>query len=142
MDDIRKKLNLKHEHLLIVQLPPELEAVFGEQHGWTKYESMPKVRPDAVLAFAKNKEELQALLPEVMGQVEAKTIVWFAYPKKSSRRYKSDISRDVGWEGLIPFDYDPVRQIALSEDWSALRFRPLAEIPNRTERMIRPAGDE
>jgi hypothetical protein len=50
-------------------------------------------------------------------------VLWFAYPKKSSKRYKSDISRDEGWAPLGELGFEGVRQVAIDEDWSALRFR-------------------
>lgn len=123
MGSLRKKLNLKQQQLVIVKLPSELEPVFRREGDWTKYDEMPEGQAEAVLAFAKTQEELQTLIPEVMAQVTPDTILWFAYPKKNSKRYDSDISRDKGWERLEKFHYKPLRQIALDEDWSALRFR-------------------
>lgn len=50
-------------------------------------------------------------------------IVWFAYPKKTSRKYKSDIDRDHGWQALGDLGFEGVRMVAIDEDWSAVRFR-------------------
>ena len=50
-------------------------------------------------------------------------ILWFAYPKASSRRYACDFNRDSGWDVLRGLGFDSVRQVAIDEDWSALRFR-------------------
>jgi hypothetical protein len=50
-------------------------------------------------------------------------IVWFAYPKGTSKRYTCDFNRDTGWDVLGRLGFEPVRQVALDEDWSALRFR-------------------
>ncbi|MBI1317106.1 hypothetical protein GC167_09670 [bacterium] len=56
-------------------------------------------------------------------------LLWMAYPKKSSRRYTSSVYRDAGWEALGAAGWEPVSQVALDEDWSALRFRRIAFIP-------------
>ena len=53
---------------------------------------------------------------------------------------RSGITRDVGWGARMAYDVGPVSQVALDEDWSALRFRPFTQIraPKRAGRRIRP----
>jgi hypothetical protein len=62
--------------------------------------------------------------------------LWFAYPKKSGA-YASDISRDQGWDALAVAGFLGVTQIAIDEDWSALRFRPRGEIAKLTRKSER-----
>jgi hypothetical protein len=50
-------------------------------------------------------------------------VVWFAYPKQSSKKYVSEIDRDHGWAKLGAAGFEPVRMVAIDEDWSAVRFR-------------------
>ena len=50
-------------------------------------------------------------------------MVWFAYPKGTSKKYKSEINRDNGWQILGELGFEGVRGVAIDEDWSALRFR-------------------
>lgn len=54
--------------------------------------------------------------------------LWVCYPKKSSKRFKTDVSRDVLWPLMGELGFEPVSQYALDEDWSAMRFRPVGEI--------------
>src|SRR5262245_34085259 len=54
---------------------------------------------------------------------EGDAIIWFAYPKGSSKRYKSEINRDRGWKALGAAGFEGVRMVAIDEDWSAVRFR-------------------
>jgi hypothetical protein len=61
--------------------------------------------------------------------------VWFAYPKGSSKRYKSEINRDHAWLSLGQEGFEPVSMVAIDEDWSAVRFRRLEFI----KQMKRPA---
>ena len=44
-------------------------------------------------------------------------------PKGTSKRYKSEIHRDTGWQAIGQAGFEPVRAVAIDEDWSALRFR-------------------
>lgn len=55
--------------------------------------------------------------------MEGDGVLWFAYPKGTSKRYKCDFNRDNGWEILGQYGFEPVRMIAIDEYWSALRFR-------------------
>ena len=56
-------------------------------------------------------------------RLEGDAILWCAYPKGSSTRYTCEFNRDTGWASLGTAGFEPVRQIAIDEDWSALRFR-------------------
>jgi hypothetical protein len=53
------------------------------------------------------------------------------YPKCTSRRYTCDFNRDTGFGALRRLGFDSVRQIAIDEDWSALRFRRAERIQSR-----------
>ncbi|HEY2601580.1 MAG TPA: hypothetical protein VGI67_08495 [Thermoleophilaceae bacterium] len=67
---------------------------------------------------------------DVPGQLAALTnaaaepsgLAWGAYPKKSSG-IETDVTRDHGWDALYEAGLQPVRQIAIDDTWSALRFR-------------------
>lgn len=50
-------------------------------------------------------------------------LLWFAYPKGSSKRYTCEFNRDNGWQVIRGAGFDSVRQVAIDEDWSALRVR-------------------
>ena len=50
-------------------------------------------------------------------------VVWFAYPKGTSNKYKCDFNRDTGWNELEALGFETVRAVAIDEDWTGLRFR-------------------
>ena len=58
--------------------------------------------------------------------------VWFAYPKRSSKKYTSEISRDYGWEILGEFEFQAVRSFAVDQDQNAMRFRRVGFIKKMT----------
>lgn len=85
-----------------------------------------------VLAFNVDIATLQKNVDRIEGQIQDDAIFYLAYPKKSSKKYKSDITRDQGWEAIGKLGYEPVRQVAIDADWSALRFRKVEHISKLT----------
>lgn len=81
-----------------------------------------------VLVFVKSAAQIAQFAASATQSVEEDGLLWFAYPKKASKRYATDISRDHGWQPLGDLGYEPVRQVALDADWSALRFRQVDQI--------------
>jgi hypothetical protein len=67
--------------------------------------------------------ELDKLIPQIVKRAKGDAIVWFAYPKGTSKKLTCDFNRDTGWKKLKKAGFDTVRAVAIDEDWSALRFR-------------------
>lgn len=82
---------------------------------------------DVVHLFVRSRAELEAHAATAIARVKPRGVLWISYPKKSSR-VKTDITRDVGWEVVRQAGWEGVTQIAVDETWSALRFRPAAEV--------------
>jgi len=80
------------------------------------------------LAFTTKQVEVDTLSRVFAGKAEGDALVWFAYPKGTSKRYKCEFNRDTGWAAMRSSGFDTVRQISIDEDWSALRFRRLEYI--------------
>jgi hypothetical protein len=125
MTEVFKKLNYKaHKRVLVYAAPasfePELAAMSeAEIHRKPK----PGSRYDFVLSFTPMKTDLVKAAKLLTPFTEYDAVVWFAYPKQSSKAFTSDLSRELCWEALIPFGLQPVWQIAIDDDWSALRFK-------------------
>lgn len=138
--DLLKKLKRKEEEkLYLLNLPEILEDLRNEfQEVLPVSETLEKEKADFVLVFFHTQEEIRETVPELMNKIHDDTLLWVSYPKKSSKSIKSDITRDKGWEIFGEYAYEPVSQISISEDYSALRFRPLKDIKNfnRNEKMI------
>ena len=86
----------------------------------------PDAAADAVLLFVNNLAEAQALAPGAVATVapaKPEGILWIAYPKGGSG-IKTDVNRDKLWPVVQESGWRPVRQIALDDVWSAMRFRP------------------
>jgi hypothetical protein len=99
---------------------PELAALEG-----VKVLRDPKkpASPKFALAFVTTQKELDRLSRLLAAAAEDDALLWFAYPKKSSKRYSCEFNRDTGWDVLREAGFDTVRAVAIDDDWSALRFR-------------------
>jgi hypothetical protein len=90
--------------------------------------------PATMIGFVSSAAELTDRLATMLPHYRRGAALWFAYPKKSGR-IKSDIDRDHGWEALKTHDLLPVTQIAVDDDWTALRFRYRDEIAKLTRKF-------
>jgi hypothetical protein len=80
-----------------------------------------------VQVFAHQKTNVDTYTPQAIQAVKTGGLLWFAYPKKSSK-IKTDIHRDSGWEALKEAGWDGIKLIALDDTWSVMRFRPIEDI--------------
>ena len=90
-------------------------------------DTIPDGPADLILSFVTRQDEIAAALDGAMPYYARGGRLWFAYPKKSGS-VPSDITRDHGWTALADAGLLAVTQIALDDDWSALRFRYRDEI--------------
>jgi len=77
---------------------------------------------DAVVAFARNQAELDSVAAPAIEAARQDRLAWIAYPKAG--KLGTDLNRDVLAALLTARGVQPVRQVAIDETWSALRFRP------------------
>ena len=119
------KLNLKDQkRITVLNAPESFEPELKALHGIEISRSLkPGGDLDFFLAFVTKQKEVDALIKPMAARAKGDAVVWFAYPKRSSKKYKSEINRDSGWRGLGDAGFEPVRMVAIDEDWSALRFR-------------------
>jgi hypothetical protein len=128
-------LNFKDQGqpVLVINAPisyDDVKAAFeGEVHQQAEHEKY-----DFVQVFGTSNQELQSHAKNAVSYVNEDGLLWLCYPKKSSKVYKgSDCSRETVMYMLSDEGYEPVRQIAIDDDWSALRFRRTEKI----KKMVR-----
>lgn len=132
MDPLLKKMNWKEGmKIRIWNVPTELSELVEswEKEGLMAYE---KEKPDFMLAFVHTEQEVEKYFSQMHELAPEDEAIWLAYPKGTSRKYKSQINREKGSKFLSQFEYEGVRQIAIDEDWSALRFRKIRFIKTMT----------
>jgi hypothetical protein len=88
-----------------------------------------------IIIFVKSVSEVEILAPVTLHNLMADGVLWFCYPKKTSKKYRSDIDRDHGWKALNDSGLYGIRMVAIDEDWSALRFRNKKFIKSNSDRF-------
>ena len=132
-----KKLNFKqHKEILILNSPTEFGAELKAMQDCTTIKTDIKSinEMEFALTFVKTQTEIDKIVPLIDKKLKGDGIVWFAYPKGTSQKYKSEINRDKGWDILGKADFETVRQVAIDDDWSALRFRKVEFIKTMNRR--------
>ena len=124
-----KKLNHKEQDIIIIHSPAEfkkeMEAIKKTGHTIKNF-ALADVKPLKEIAFIVSFVQTTTEVEKIINAIDKKLIddavVWFAYPKGSSKKYKAEINRDNGWEALGKNGFDTVRSVAIDADWTGLRF--------------------
>ncbi len=128
------KLNLKDQRDIVIEnAPASFEPEIASLKGVVVRRSMSDTKQVAFsLTFATKQKEVDALAKAVGRTADGDAIVWIAYPKKSSKKFTCEFNRDSGWASMGAAGFEPVRMVAIDEDWSAVRFRRAEFIKNMT----------
>ena len=124
---VAAKLGIKPGHSVHLIAPPDgyeallgtavVDAVAGAKGGPF----------DAVILFIPTSATLTTHSAKAIAALKPGGLMWLAYPKKTGAM-ASDMYRERAWEAFSAFDWRPVSQIAIDDTWSALRFRPIADV--------------
>ncbi|HSC54659.1 MAG TPA: hypothetical protein VLC98_13600 [Phnomibacter sp.] len=125
MDPILKKLNFKeHPAIYVLQAPADLQPLINT---WSKETSVKnklgKTPVNFAMAFCITQQDVNSIAEKLLPLADGDAVIWFCYPKGTSKKYKCEFNRDNGWAALGALDWEPVRMVAIDDDWSALRFR-------------------
>jgi hypothetical protein len=135
MPSVFDKLNLKDEReIVVLDAPPSFEAQLGTLRKVEVVRTLAAIeRVTFALAFATRKAQVERLSKSLASKAQGDAILWFAYPKGTSKQFKCDFNRDNGWDVLRDAGWDTVRAVAIDADWSALRFRRMEFINRRAK---------
>lgn len=123
MATLARKMKLQDGQLAVVLNAPEgaLQELEPLPFGVILSENG-KIPADWILIFVKNQAELEKVLPKALKLFQPETLLWIAYPKKTSK-IKTDFTRDTGWSFLQDKDLRWVTLVSFNEDWSAFAMR-------------------
>ncbi|MBS0319742.1 MAG: hypothetical protein JSR18_04310 [Proteobacteria bacterium] len=132
MTPLFRKLNLgTHTAIVVLNAPasfaPELAALEG-----VTIKRVASTPCDFALGFAVTQKELDTACEKLAAACRGDDVLWIAYPKGTSKRYRCEFNRDSGWPVLAAAGYEPVRMVAIDDDWSALRFRKVEYVKSMT----------
>ncbi len=131
MEALLKKLNFKlQKNIFVLNAPNDILFLFADWKEVAFFSTKCKAKTELefVLLFVTSEKEIETFMATIENSLTDETVLWLCYPKKSSKKYTSTIYRDYGWEPLGKLHYEPVRGVALDEDWSALRFKKVHTI--------------
>lgn len=135
MNPIFKKLNYKDQKFIhVINAPDSFKNDTDEMQDLTTLKtSLTGAKAvEFFLAFVTKQKEVDDLAKKISPLMIEDGVLWFAYPKGSSKKYKCEFNRDNGWNELGKLGWEPVRMVAIDEDWSALRFRKAEHIKTMT----------
>ncbi len=135
MNPVFKKMNYKEQKLIhSINAPESFEKELKDMMAYAAIKKQIKTTDKAefIIAFCTKQTEIDKLTPVFAKALQGDGLLWFAYPKGTSKKYKCNFNRDTGWAILGEHGFEPVRMIAIDEDWSALRFRRVEHIKTMT----------
>jgi hypothetical protein len=135
MTPLFKKLNFKNQSSILsinhpASFEAELKAMRNEAAIVTDIQKVKSI--EFVIIFCTKQTEVDNAGAAIAPKAISDAVIWFCYPKGTSKKYKCDFNRDTGWTKLGALGLEPVRQVAIDEDWSALRFRNPEHIKTMT----------
>lgn len=117
--DVAAKLQIKPgQRIAIIAAPGDVPPIAGEGTD----SAGPPDDADVVVAFVRTRAELDTVAGPAIEAARHDRLAWIAYPKAG--KLGTDLSRDTLAGSLAGRGVQPVRQVAIDEVWSALRFRP------------------
>ena len=143
MTPLFNKLNLKGQtDIVVLDAPESFEPELDALQGVTVHRDASALeRVEFALAFVITNAQLAAAADAILPKAQGDAVVWFAYPKGTSKRYRCEFNRDSGWAPLGAAGFEGVRMVAIDEDWSALRVRRVEHIKTM-KRDAKRAGTE
>ena len=115
---VAERLQVKGERTLaVIGAPAAVDRKVG-----AKAVRSDVAKADVVLLFAPSRAELDAALPAALKKSPKTAILWVAYPKLTSK-LAGDLSRDIIHALAPKHGLDTVSQIAIDDDWSAMRLK-------------------
>jgi len=138
MKSILEKLNYKgQQRISILNAEKDfVNSISSELKDVTVDQKIdPRYPYEFIIIFVKSIADVEQIAPITIHNLMADGTLWFCYPKKTSKKYTSDISRDHGWKALNDSGLHGIRLVAIDEDWSALRFRHKKYIKSTSERF-------
>lgn len=126
MTPLFKKLKTKNQlNILSVNSPLSFESELDGMSSIAKiYKDESQLKEiDFAIIFVTSRSEINDFTGRIIPKLKGDAVLWFCYPKGTSKKYSCDFNRDTGWDEPGKHNLEGVRQVAIDEDWSALRFR-------------------
>ncbi len=137
MEELLRKLNYKgYNRIVIINAGEDfLQSVSDELRDVKIDTSIDQRCPyNFMVIFVKSIREVNDISPMALHNLTADGVLWFCYPKKTSKKLSSDLERDKGWKSLNDMGFHGIRMVSVDDDWSAMRFRNVKYIKSTSGR--------
>ena len=120
---LAKKLGVKAGYKVgLVNAPQGISAKFTVlPEGATVSEKAGK-GSDIVIGFLRKEAELAKVADAGQKALKPEGVLWMCY-LKGGAKVGTDLNRDILWRAAKPLGLEANSQIALDDEWSAMRFR-------------------
>jgi hypothetical protein len=138
MENLLAKLNYKGQKRISIINSEEkfVQSISAELRDVTIDQKIdPRYPYEFIIIFVKSISEVEQLAPGTIHNLKADGVLWFCYPKKTSKKYSSDLNRDNGWTILNESGFHGIRMVSIDENWSAFRFRNKKYIKSNSGRL-------
>jgi len=138
MKDLLKKLNYKgHTRIAVINAEDSFYKAVSKEltDVITDCEIDQRCPYEFMMIFVKTFAEVEHYTPIALHNLTADGILWFCYPKKSSKKISSALERDKGWKTLNDSGFYGIRMVSIDENWSAMRFRNVKFIKSTSGRF-------
>jgi hypothetical protein len=140
MKNLLEKLNYKgQERIAVINAEEDFTVSISKEltNVTVDKEIDPRYPYSFIIIFVKTISEVESRSPLALHNLLADGVLWFCYPKKTSKNFKSDITRDHGWNSLNDSGLHGIRLVSVDDDWSALRFRNAKYIKSSNKRFTK-----
>lgn len=136
MSELFKKLRVTNQRELLLVNPPEvfrkMADTFSAESGIVIDLEKGLDKYMFIMLFVLSLAEVSEQAEVISGSIEDDGVLWICYPKKSSKKYKTELSRDNVLQPFGAFGFEGVTQVSIDDDWSALRIRQADKIKSMT----------
>jgi hypothetical protein len=121
---IVKKLLMKSgQHWLLFNAPAHYLDSLAPLPEGLQISHTPAGDFDGIQLFVQNTAQLIIALKQIQPVLRPDTVLWIAYPKKSSG-LSTDLQMTSSWDEPARYGWHTVAAASIDQTWTALRFRP------------------
>lgn len=119
---LRDKLGIRPgQRSAIVRLPDDVRELLGDTSDLAPLTRVAGVPFDFILTFITSREQLEAVLPNLVRHVLSGGMLWLAWAKRTSPLHHG-LSETMIREAGVKAGLVDVKVVALSGNWSGLKF--------------------
>ena len=118
---LAKKLGIKQGHrVALIDEPPDFRDLLADLPDDVTFQTGLAKNPDVVIAFHTEAARLQSKLGKYAKAVFPDSMIWLAWPKKTSK-VPTDLTGDVVRATVLATEMVDVKVCAISDVWSGLK---------------------